>query len=526
VRQRHGAGLETCGGAIPADRAEERPLIWIVDDSPTQAAFTEASLGSQYRYERFGDGASVIERATAALPDLLLLDWVMPGLSGDEVCRHLRQLPATRELPIVILTASRTATEDIVCALESGANDYVAKPFAQAELHARVGTILRAAELGRAAHRERTRLSAMNTLAQALLQAETVDAILDVMSQWLVSSVGDGCVLSLSLEDGIRRRSLHRDARGTARLDELDDLATGVHVLPHTAAASDNPRPAHVFVTQLQLRGIATLRAVLARGPSGSAFDARDVLMIDSCLDYSSLAIEAALRSERERATTRFHEEMVGIVGHDLRGPLSALGLGLGLLGQSARDAASVDTLARLQRSSVRMNHIVAQLLDVTRARIGSGIPIAPRPMLLRELVAAVLDELRLAQPTVQFQLDGSEVEGSWDRDRMGQVVANLAGNAAQYGRPGSAIRVIVSASDGSAHLLIHNENRDQAIPEEKLKLIFDPFERGRTNGVSEGLGLGLYIVQQIVRAHRGTITVKSDDTGTTFRVSLPIVPE
>src|SRR5689334_2078781 len=86
----------------------EPASIWLVDDSPTQVAFTEQALGGGYRFERFADGPSVIQhlQEAAKLPDLLILDWVMPGLSGDEVCRFLRAHPATRELPIVILTAS------------------------------------------------------------------------------------------------------------------------------------------------------------------------------------------------------------------------------------------------------------------------------------------------------------------------------------------------------------------------------------------------------------------------------------
>ena len=100
-------------------RHDPRPLIWVVDDSPTQAAITEKLLGPKFRYERFADGTAAIEQITSggALPALILLDWVMPGLSGDEVCRYLRRMPEARELPIIILTASRTDTDDIVCAL-------------------------------------------------------------------------------------------------------------------------------------------------------------------------------------------------------------------------------------------------------------------------------------------------------------------------------------------------------------------------------------------------------------------------
>lgn len=492
--------------------ASLRPLIWVVDDSRTQASFTERSLGERYRYERFGDGAAVIERlsTTSVLPDLVLLDWVMPGLSGDEVCRYLRQQPSTRELPIVILTASRTATDDIVCALESGANDYVTKPFIAAELHARVGTILRAVEMQRAAELEHQRVIAINTLAAAMLEATAVERVLAVLCEWLVDSVVDGAAISLEYDAAICRHATYRD----------EESATRIGALAHHSAAL--PSEPHDLVRIVPIRDIASARITLTRDPSNGGIGARDLLMIDTALEYSAMAIEAALRSERERKTTRFHEEMVGIVGHDLRGPLSAFDLGIDMLRDGEQSTQNLDTLARLHRSSARMGRIIEQLLDVTRARIGTGIPVSRKRVALRALIDDVLDEIRLARPRIVFTLRGDEVEGNWDRDRLGQVIANLAGNAADYGRPGAAITFDVSLCDGAARLAVHNENRNAPISPELLTTVFDPFQRGRSAGNAEGLGLGLYIVQQIVSAHRGTITVASDDAGTTFELILP----
>lgn len=489
------------------------PLIWVVDDSPTQAAFTQRSLGDRYRYERFMDGASLIERLSGnstIVPDLVLLDWVMPGLSGDEVCRHLRQQANTVELPIVILTASRIATDDIVCALESGANDYVTKPFVPEELHARVSSILRATEMQRAIERQHLRTLAMNRLAAAFLEANTVDRVLGVMVRWLVDSVVDGCAVYITHDAETRHKSFHHSDEAAARLAAL---ATSEH---ETADA-------HGSAKSFSIRGIATARVILTRDVVNGVLDAHDALMIETSVEYSILALEAALRSERERKTTRFHEEMVGIVGHDLRGPLSAFGIGIEILQDGESDEQKLDTLSRLQRSSTRMGRIVELLLDVTRARIGSGIPITRRPVALRALVDGVLDEIRTSRPNVVFQVRGDDVNGAWDHARIEQVIGNLASNAAQYGRVGTPITFELSVIDGDANLAVHNQNRGSPIAPEILKTVFDPFERGRSSGNIEGLGLGLYIVNQIVRAHHGTVTVTSDDNGTTFRLVLPI---
>jgi signal transduction histidine kinase len=481
--------------------------IWIVDDSPTQAAYTQRSLGDANDCQLISSGELLIERLACAptLPDLVVLDWVMPGMSGDEVCRHLRAQPRTRELPIVMLTASRIDTDDIVRALDGGANDYVAKPFAPAELRARVATIVRAASLQRAAEHEHQRILALNRLAQALLAAESVEAVLQVMSRWLVDEVGDACAVVIDHQGQLRSHAEHRSDRAATAVSAL--LAGG-------------PRLDGSFVVEIPIRTIAS--AKIAMSHETASYTSRDLLEITTCLEYSAIALEAALRSERERATTRFHQEMVGIVGHDLRGPLSAFSLGLGLLQETA-DAQTRATLVRLGRSSKRMQRIVDQLLDVTRARIGAGMPMDPKRIGLRSLVRGVLDEMRLARPESSFELTGDEIEGSWDRDRIEQVVSNLVGNAAQYGRRGDPIELTVSTCDGAAHLRVHNTNKAGPIPPETIASMFDPFARGTHTERADGLGLGLYIVQQIVNAHSGVIRVTSNQDGTTFDVQLPI---
>lgn len=128
----------------------------------------------------------------------------------------------------------------------------------------------------------------------------------------------------------------------------------------------------------------------------------------------------------------------------------------------------------------------------------------------------------RLHATDAQLSFGGLAAGLNWDRDQLEQVVANLAGNAAQYGREGAPILVEVSSSQDDAQFEIRNENRGEPIPAEMWKTIFDPFERSRTAGSAEGLGLGLYIAQQIVRTHGGTIAVTSNTAGTTFRVTLP----
>ena len=518
------------------------PVIWLVDDSRTQAAYTQHALGPDYQFERFVDGPSVIQglQEAARLPDLVLLDWMMPGMSGDEVCRLLRANAVTRELPLVLLTASRTQTEDIVCAFESGANDYVAKPFLPEELRARVGAILRAGQVKAAAERERLRLTTVNGLGRALFTAgNDIGEILRELAAALVGNLCDGCA-ALLLPGSVAGSTAirHRSDRGAALLGALGGITDPVvHAFASTAEALATLPPRYadyirecglrgLVVMAIPVRGLAQGIVMLTRDHPSGPFDPRDLATIETCLEHTGLAIEAAIRSEAERATTRFHEEMLGIVGHDLRNPLAAIGVGIELL-RSQIDAPTRDrVLGHLENSVHRMTTIVDQLLDVTRARIGAGIPVVRRVTQLRALIAGVLDELRLAYRTTAFELSGDDVQGAWDGDRLGQVISNLASNAAQYGRAGGPVTVALSLAGGVVTISIQNPLRDAPISPDTLDTLFDPFQRGSSREHASGLGLGLYIVQQIVRAHGGTIDVASVLTGTTFRVVLPLEAE
>ncbi|HET7500398.1 MAG TPA: ATP-binding protein [Kofleriaceae bacterium] len=514
-------------------------MIWLVDDSRTQVAFTERVLGPGYQFERFDDGPSVIQRLseTTKLPDLLLLDWVMPGLSGDEVCRFLRNSPATRELPIVILTASRTETDDIVCALESGANDYVARPFVPEELQARVGAILRAHQVKQAAERERLRVTTINKLGRALFKAgSSIPGILRELADALVDSLCDGCAVMLLTGAGAGSAiTRHRSERG-ARL--LERLAGVTDPVVHAFTGSDHALATlpdgyadyirecglrSLAVMALPVRGLAHGVITLTRDHPSGPFDPRDLAAIETCLEHTGLALEAAIRSEAERTTTRFHEEMLGIVGHDLRNPLAAMAVGIDLLRARVLDPASQLVLERLEHSARRMTTIVDQLLDVTRARLGTGIPLERRAQRITPLIAGVLDELRLVYRTTTFELRGEDIEGVWDGDRLGQAISNLASNAAQYGKPTGPVAIELSRAGSMATIAVSNPLRGAPIPKAVRDTLFDPFQRGSSGEHPGGLGLGLYIVREIVQAHDGTIEVASSDAGTTFVIALPI---
>lgn len=215
-------------------------------------------------------------------------------------------------------------------------------------------------------------------------------------------------------------------------------------------------------------------------------------------------------------------EQFLGILGHDLRNPISAIIMGATLLTDSADSETSAIARSILNTGN-RMNRMVNDLLDLTRTRLGAGIPVQLETIDFNAMCHNVISELQLAHPNHELEFEPvGHLIGEWDRDRLAQVVSNLVGNAIQYGAQGKVVKISVRANEKDVILEVHNEGL--AIPEKVMKTIFSPMARYHIGNQNvTGLGLGLFIASEIVTAHGGKISVGSDETnGTTFTVTLP----
>jgi two-component system, sensor histidine kinase and response regulator len=227
------------------------------------------------------------------------------------------------------------------------------------------------------------------------------------------------------------------------------------------------------------------------------------------------------LREKTE--TLRLNEMLTAVLSHDLRSPLNAVLTSAVLIQRRSTEQPVKDTAARILSSGKRMSRMIEDMLDMARARLAGGIPLKREAADLGALVDRVLGEIQAAYPERRVEVrKAGDLSGNWDGERLAQVVSNLLGNALQHGEASDGVNVVVDGT-GSETVVITVENGG-TIPPELLPQLFDPFRGAqRQTGRAEGLGLGLYIVQQVVVAHGGSVEVQSGENNRTlFTVRIP----
>jgi signal transduction histidine kinase len=253
---------------------------------------------------------------------------------------------------------------------------------------------------------------------------------------------------------------------------------------------------------------------------------------IDDLTRFNEAIDQSLAESVSEYSLNLEHskEIFVGILGHDLRTPLSAMRMSAEFmldLGELTEPSLMLTT--RMVRSATRMNRMIGDLLDFTRGHIGGGIPIARAEASMGKILHEVVDEVAAAFPDCVIDVDTrTEQLGMWDAARVSQALTNLVANAAQHGAPGTTITVVLRDETGSVAISIHNRGRP--IPGTQLDGLFSPMKirdpetaASSAGGPTGSLGLGLYIAERIVAAHGGHIDVASSEAaGTTFTVHLP----
>ncbi len=238
----------------------------------------------------------------------------------------------------------------------------------------------------------------------------------------------------------------------------------------------------------------------------------------------SKVDVFVQLHRQKQELAAQLHlnELLTAAIGHDLRNPLQTIIGGAQILRKSTDERARW-AADRIQAGGERMTKLIADLLDFSSARLKGSLPVDLSKTNLLELARKVIGECELADPTARIEIQQrGTFHGVWDEARICQALSNLIGNALSHGDRSEPVRIDINGS-GSEEVVLEVANKG-AVPPAVLPHIFDPFKSSAEKGAgSSGLGLGLYIVQQIVKTHGGRIEVESDMvSGTRFRIHLP----
>jgi PAS domain S-box-containing protein len=384
-------------------------------------------------------------------------------------------------------------------------------------------------------------------LAAALTVQDLADTLLAIAQDALAATSG---VVYLIDPDGELRLKASRNAPLSERHWQVMPRDTPVAAAIATASPIFIGTRAEIIdgypmltasaVPASQVQAVAALPLVhdsRVLGGFAVSFDNEHDFDNDERRLLTGIAAQAAVAADRARLvddlteTVRLNELFVDVLAHDLRSPLAAIGMAAELIrmragnpaGGSAADPPSVQAADRIVAGSERIARMIEQLLDFTDLRVGSGLSLDAKSMHLAPLVEQVAREISEGKPNVAVTVDDvGDTCGTWDADRLSQMLSNLIGSAVQHGRPAEDVRVLVDGIDPAiVRVRLHNTG---AIPTDLLPKLFDPLTAGqRRHERARGLGLGLFIAREIVTAHGGQLSVRSNETdGTTFTISLP----
>lgn len=271
-------------------------------------------------------------------------------------------------------------------------------------------------------------------------------------------------------------------------------------------------------------REYSKLRMVLVRrllDVPTSECDRESIVRLHEGLDRAINDATNNYGQRREEVRERF----ITILGHDLRDPLSTVTISANMLAANPGLKSEHRVVAaRIGRACDRMQRMIGDVLDFARGHLGGGIPAIPLPSDMGAIVREATDEAVGANPqrTITCTVDG-DLRGVFDRDRVHQAITNLIGNAVHHTHDSIEIR----AFEGDNGHAVYTEitSHGAPIPAAVRRRLFDPFASFDVGSPRRGLGLGLYIVQQIALAHGGTCEVRSDERGNVFSIRWPRAP-
>lgn len=460
-------------------------VVWVVDDSRLDAERARRVLARDYEVRGFADGSAALEAiADGSCPDAIVLDWVMPGVTGVEVCRFLRAAgPATQKIGVLLLTVHRD-TEQIVEGLSAGANDFLAKPYEDEELRARVASLLRTREL-----------------VEGLERAEQENRRLleSAPDPFLVADRN----LQLTFANGLALEILPRDGKSILGR-HVQELLPGLQLGQLDLRPGEAVKP----LADLQL-GQRRFSPTLRQTADGNTVIAlRDVT-------------ERRILEERKL-------DFYSMIAHDLRTPLNAMTLRISTMiefNHMNSTATLGEDLVKLDQRLRSLVDLINDFLDLARLE-GAEYRLARDEIELHDLIDRVRDDfvplLERGKLTFVVPTRGSDVRVIGDSSRLLQVLSNLLANAIKFTGPNGSVKVEARTADRFVEVSVVDTGI--GIDDSVQGKLFQRYARAEHS--KGGTGLGLLIVREIVEAHGGVVGVESSKgKGSRFWFRLPRVP-
>ncbi len=519
-----------------------RPAILIVDDHEDNVELLRLMLAPQgYRINTAHDGVAALEAVRSDPPDLLLLDVMMPGLSGFQVVQHLRSDSTAGYIPVMLITAKQELS-DKVRGLEYGADDFLAKPVHSSELIAKVRALLRLKQVQDALVRERNKNELLYQVGQQLAGTLDVDQLIRQTLTLMVGLVGAayGSVIALDRQRRTWRRIMAPEDKGSLDSDEfgqimqrglaglalstrqpqlVDDVAADERWLPLDIGEQVRSALAIPLVRDDEDFGVLTLTH-----PEPRRFRPDQLPLVLAIAAQVLTALHNASLYTQVKQAEAAHEYFVHMLTHDLRGPLAGIVGCLHLLGLGARSDADRLYLDMAQKAAQAQEELIDEMLDIYRAGAGM-LDLVRAPLPPSQLGTAVIDQLAgaVAEHGLELVVDlPDEPAIDVDRGKMVRVLSNLVSNAIKVTRYGG-ITVRCETRDGMLELIVRDTGI--GIAPEDVPHIFDRFFHAQQHGVRRGTGLGLAFCREVIEAHGGRIWAASEPgVGTEIRFTVPVV--
>lgn len=498
-------------------------------------------------------GREGIDLALKETPDVIIMDVMMPAMSGLEATKTLKGDKRTANIPVIILTALGR-TEDIIKGLDAGGDDYIEKPFTPKVLRARINAHVRVKSLFDREEQGRKDLEIILDITKKTTSFLDIDKVLHAITEKVGGYLRlDRC--SIVLVDEGRNQGLvvassdDPDIGGYCiYLDKYPEITRVMESMEPLIINDVGSDPIMTEVRELvPYRALMVIPILFKEEIIGTfllradkreeGFSGREVELCTMIANASANAIKNAslygMLEERnlelKKVNSRLLEldrlksNFIAMAAHELRAPINIINGYLETLIEGAGgplNTRQTDMATLALHSNSDLARLVGEMLDLSIIESGR-VPLEPESRSVTEAVekAVALIGPDAASKGIKFSFDAKPAEAFFDHRKIAQVLMNLLGNAVKFTPSGGEIRVGIS--DGKDEVTVNISDTGQGIPKRDLEKVFDEFYKGAS--MEKGMGLGLTICKKILELHGGRIWVESEEgKGSRFRFTLP----